>query len=83
MRRPRSPPTVIVAAGRPVERAEQVQQRALPAARRAGDRHELALLDPERDIDERGDRPVLERARDVVGNDLGPAVPRGHFAVTG
>ena len=41
--RQRPAPVADLARGRPVEPAEQVQQRALAAPRRPGDRHELAL----------------------------------------
>ena len=41
---------------RPIEAGEDVEQRALPAARRAEQAHELALPDRERDLVERMDR---------------------------
>ena len=56
---------------RPVERADEVQQRALPGAGRAGQRDELARLDPQRDVLERGDAPVLEALAHVLEDDLG------------
>jgi hypothetical protein len=54
-----------------VERADQVQQRALAATGRPGDRDKLARLDAERDVDERRDAAVLERAGDVIDDHLG------------
>ena len=65
---------------RPVESSDEVQERALPGAGRAGQRDELARLDAQRDILERGDAPVLEALADVLEDDLGA---RAHFAVTG
>jgi hypothetical protein len=67
---------------RPVEGADQVQQGALAAARRPGDGDELALPDAQRDVCERCDPDVLERARDAVDDDLGVAVSRAHVVLT-
>jgi hypothetical protein len=49
-----------------VERADQVQQRALAGARRAGERDQLARRDRERDVPERRCPAVLERLADAV-----------------
>ena len=43
----RSPPTVIVPRVGPVEGSDEVQERALPGAGRAGQRDELTRLDPQ------------------------------------
>jgi hypothetical protein len=64
---------------RPVEGTDQVQQGALAAARRPGDGNELALLDAEGDIHERRNPPLLERPRDMLGDDRGAALPRAQF----
>ncbi len=63
---------------RPVERADQVEQRALAAPRRAGQRDELAGVEPERDVLERVDPAALEALADVLDDDLGA----GHFFTT-
>src|SRR5581483_1988008 len=55
----------------PVERADQVQERALAAARGPRDRDELARLDREGDVAEGDDPPVLEGLRDAVEDDVG------------
>ena len=62
----------------PVERADEIQQGALPAAGRTGERDELARLDPERDVLERADASVLEALPDVLDDDRRAA----HFFTT-
>ena len=54
---------------RTVERADQVEERALARARRAGERDELSRLDGERDVLERPHPSVLERLADVIDDD--------------
>ena len=61
-----------------VERADEVQERALARAGRAGQRDELTGVDVERDVLERAHASVLERLADVLEDDLGAA----HFGVT-
>src|SRR5207245_2896092 len=55
---------------RPIERADEIQERALPPARRARERHELAGRDLEGHVLERPDAPVLERLADVLDGDV-------------
>ena len=56
---------------RPVERADEVQKRALAAAGRAGERDELAFVDGrQRDVLERADAAVLEALPDVPNLDV-------------
>ena len=62
---------------RPVERPDQVQQGALPAAGRPGQRDELARLEPQRRGVEGTDATTLERLADAVDDDLGAAAQRG------
>ncbi len=49
-----------------VECAHEVEKRALAAAGRPGEGDELPWLDPERDVLERPDAPILERLADVL-----------------
>jgi len=55
---------------RPVERTDEVEQRALSAPRRTGQRHELARLEPKRGLVERPDAPILERLADALDGEL-------------
>ncbi len=55
----------------PVERADEVQDRALPRPGRTGERDELAGLDAERDVAERGDAAALEALPHPVDDDRG------------
>jgi hypothetical protein len=57
----------------PVERTDEVQQRALSASRRPRERDELTSVELERSILERADPPVLERPADMFDDDLGAA----------
>jgi hypothetical protein len=58
----------------PVERSDQVEERALAASGRAGQRDELARFDAKRDILERVDQASLEALAHVLDDDL-DAVP--------
>src|SRR5262249_41613784 len=49
------------ALGRPIERAEQVQERAFAGAARAHDRERLAAVEPERDVAEDRERAAPRR----------------------
>src|SRR5664280_723044 len=54
----------------PVERSDQVEQRALTAARRTHQRNELARLDAQVHVLERANQPALEALADVLDDDL-------------
>ena len=55
----------------PVERADQVEERALAAARRPGERDELARVELERDVLECADAAALEALPHMPDVDLG------------
>ena len=55
----------------PVERADQVQERALARPGRSRQRNELTGRDPQRDVLERSDPPALERLPHMLDDDFG------------
>jgi len=57
-----------------VERADQVEKRALAGARGARERDEHSGRELERDVVERADPPALERLHDVIESNLGAGV---------
>src|SRR5262249_7251886 len=61
----------------PVERADQVEQRALSAAGGSGERDEVAGRQVEGNPGQRADPAVLERLRDGVHDILGAGAQRG------
>ena len=63
----------------PVERADEIQQRALAAAGRTGERDELARLDLQRHVLERADAPAFEALANVLDDDRRAA----HFTTIG
>ena len=60
-----------------VEGADQVEQRALAAPRRPGQRRELARLELERRLVQRADPTAVERLADAVDDDPRAAAQRG------
>ena len=66
---------------RPVERAHEVEERALASSRRAGQRHELAGLDLEGHILERPYAPILERLADMLHGHVRSGVGVHSFGV--
>ena len=69
------PPMRSVPLGRPVEQAEQIEQRRFAGAGRAGDGDELLLADAERDVPHQRDRHRLRQdAGEVLGLDQGAHV---------
>ena len=62
---------------RPLERADQIEQRALAASRRSHERGELARREPQRSINQRRDPAALERLADAVDGDVDARAHRG------
>jgi hypothetical protein len=62
---------------RPVERADQIEQRALSASGRSGQRNELAGLESQGRVLESANPAVFESLADTFGDDLGAAAQRG------
>ena len=58
---------------RPVERPDQVQQRALARSRRPGQGDEVTALEAKRHVSQRADPPILEGLADAFEDDLDAA----------